>query len=205
MNLIGATDAERDRYLKDFKGVTSKSLINTFLELEYKYLRNINLTMIFDSFDKVAGDYPTYQQHIYSLLKDQFNILISISDPKVIENPTLLDSNSDIINVSYSTDLEIVKQILDNSLISEEMRLNRLDLRYRLRFILSDEAIKRLIIETKGNIVDMKNAIYFLYNEIVLYGVTDYEKVLFQFVQEEINYNPIIKGYVKPERCLRIV
>lgn len=209
INIIHIVGVYDDDFLKTnfpiFRDITYDNLLNDFLTFKELYLKNVKLTLIFDSFDKVASTYPTYQKHIYNLLKDKLSMIIAVSDFKVLKNPEPLNDIGDIIKVNYNMEDEIIKDILNKYSINEQFSFGCLNLKYRLPLILSDDAISRLILETKGNILEMKMAIHYLYNKIALVGECDYEKEIFQFVKNNTNSNLIGRGCTKRERCLRII
>lgn len=202
MNMLLATDDEYDKYFGNLCRIESEDLINMFVELAIFNLDYENITIVLDSFDKIACKSAVYQKHIYQLLKEHFKIILAVSDTKILENPTILNNDSEIINVQYTEDVDVVKNILDYLVVRELFSKEKIDLSKRIRFILSDDIIAQMIQKTNGNLFDMLSATRYLYNH--LDSTSDYADIILGYIDTVINKNPIYTGYYKQERKLFI-
>ena len=181
-------------------------LLEKFLIICKEILNIKEVTIILDNFDRVGYSSNIYQQYIYSLLKKYVNLIISIEDTSIIYEKEKLDKireTSEIILVDYSYDVETVTHILDlllnNSVFSKNEHVIR-----SIKFVLSEDTIKKMIILTNGNLNNMFLAVRYLYNNKETLLPEEYEKFLLNYIEQEICKDEILSGYVRTLNKLKI-
>ena len=126
-------------------------LLEEFLNLAIQHLNYQNITIILDNFDIEKPYSYLYQTYMYGLLKKYLQVVATISDPNVINNPNKLHKLSEdnsLIMMNYSKDVHIVKKILDSF---NQNNMGKNVISCRVRFTFSDEVIAKLINKTNGN------------------------------------------------------
>lgn len=182
-------------------------LLDELLGMMSKNLDIQDFILIIDDFDKVGYSSQRYQEFIYERIKNYLQVILSISDDKVVNDQVVLESFSatnEIIKLDYSCDIEMVKEILDKEVHNILSKRKYYDFRYRLRFVLSDETILLMIEKTKGNLFDMLQAIRKLYNHIDELDINDWNSYIIDYIDREINKSPVISGIIVPKRTLFI-
>jgi len=167
----------------------------SIVSLDVKTIR-----LVIDNFDSIGYSSKRYQTYIYNLLKKYLNIIITISDRTVLnsdERQNNLSKNNELIDLYYNLSVEHVKRII-------EMNFEHENIRTSINFVLSDLDIAILINKTNGNIFDILSAVRYLYSNIENLKREEYRIFLLNYIDKEINKNPLISGVVKRERILHI-
>ncbi len=182
-----------------------ETLFTEFIEKVKKFINISKIDLAFDNFD--TNSCERFQKLIYEDISQYVNVLATISDPLIINNKNKLEDlskNSDIINVQYSYDVDIVKSILDNYSITLLFNNSKYNLGLRVNFLFSNEFIKELIMKTNGNLKDMFQALRQFYNHIEDIDRLNYYDYIINYIDNVINLNPIISGLPKLKRTLYI-
>lgn len=182
-------------------------LLDRLLNLMNKKLDLKDITLVIDNFDVVEGSSQNYQRFIYNRIKSYLRLILTISDKNVVNNDTLLkDFNKDneIVKMDYSKDIDSVRNILDNEVRNTFIRKQHYSMGYNLNFVLSNETIGLMIKKTNGNLFDMLTAVRDLYYHIKDLDVSEYNSYIIDFIDKEINKNPMFTGVIIPERKLYI-
>lgn len=182
-------------------------LLDEILRLISKYLNIKDLTLIVDNFDEVDYSSKRYQEFLYNRIKEYINLILTISDERVIDNNSLLEDfseDNEVIKLDYSTSLDSVKEILEQEVHEILSRDKVFVLNHQLKYVLSDETILLMIEKTNGNLFDMLNALRTLYHHIDELDVIECNAYILNYIDKVINMNPIISGHIIPKRTLHV-
>ena len=123
---------------------------------------NSNNLLILDDFDLVVNNI-NYQNYIYNKLKNKFRVLYAINNNHNLSNNIL--NESQIITIEYNYDDKIIEDILDKYSLYYNL-IDKNNLKTRIRFVISNNNINKLINITNGNINLMKQFIYLFYENL---------------------------------------
>lgn len=202
-----------DLYDKGLKSINQnllnepEILLDELLNIMSKKLDIKDLTVVIDDFDVVEGSSQRYQKFFYNRIKSYLRLIITVSDKEVINNDELLQgfsNENEIIKLDYSKNVLTVREILNEEIYNNFIKTRLLPMKYNLYFVLSDDTIELMIKKTKGNLFDMLTAIRYLYSNIEKLDRSEYSTFLLDYIDGEINKNPILTGIVVPERKLYI-
>lgn len=181
-------------------------LIATLLLLISKNLDIKDMALIIDDFDKVGESSQRYQEFIYKRVRRFLNVIMTVSDKEVVNDAVTLENlkkENRVIKLDYSSDLEVVKEILDQEVNNILRSKKHYEFKYRLRFILSDETILSMIEKTNGNLFDMLRALRMLYSRIDELSVSECNRYILDYIDNE-NSSLLISGITIPKRVLHI-
>ena len=167
-------------------------LLEEFLNLAIKHLNYQNITLILDNFDIEKPYSYLYQTYMYGLLKNYLQVVATISDSNVINNPNKLHKLSEdnsLIMMNYSKDVHVVKKILD-SCVQNNMGKNVISC--RVRFTFSDEVIAKLINKTNGNLLVMIVIMRIFFQHIKEINPLNYEQYLFNILESNNRETEIV-------------
>ena len=167
-------------------------LLEEFLNKALKYLNYQDITIILDNFDVEKPFMRLYQTYMYELLKNYLRVIATISDPQVINNwekLNKLSQNNDLIMMNYNRDVNIVKIILDNSMVQEQ---NKKVISKKVSFMFKDDTIKELINKTNGNLFVMKAVVNEFFQNIAEINPLDYDYYLLGLVDKLLGVNSIL-------------
>ena len=167
-------------------------LLEEFLNKALKYLNYQDITIILDNFDVEKPFMRLYQTYMYELLKNYLRVIATISDPQVINNwekLNKLSQNNDLIMMNYNRDVNIVKIILDNSMVQEQ---NKKVISKKVSFMFKDDTIKELINKTNGNLFVMKAVVNEFFQNITEINPLDYDYYLLGLVDKLLGVNSIL-------------
>lgn len=175
-------------------------ILDDFLDTFVKRFGKQILTILIDNFDSYGSSSYYYQNAVYSSIKNRMKGVLVVSDETVLnsERKKTLETNNEIIEVNYSFDPETVKEILDTMYINEQLRNNKLSMIVRLRFILDENTIKKMIFITNGNLYEMYTAYKNLINNIDNLNPKDYSKYITDYLCNKSYFEESYK------RCLHI-
>ena len=172
-------------------------LLEEFLDISLKSLKFKNLTVVLDNFDIEKPYMCLYQTYMYDMLKKYLKVVATISDLTIINNQdklTKLSKNNTLVMVNYYKDVNIVKKILDKSLMEKQ---NKNVISKKVSFIFNDNTIKDLIIKTNGNIYIMILTIKTFFERIKDIYLLDYDKYLLAIADECLTINHTYKQKVR--------
>ncbi|MBE5806342.1 MAG: hypothetical protein E7313_06550 [Clostridiales bacterium] len=180
-------------------------LIEEFISIISLDIKSIRL--VIDNFDSIAKSSKRYQIFIYNLLKKYLTFIVTVSDMTVLSNEERkndLKRDNELIEVNYNVNVEDVKKIIEINFSNEKRRFGNNKVITNVNFILSDEEIELIIEKTNGNLFDILRAFRFLYININSIKREEYLLFICNYIDKEININPIFSGKVVPERILHI-
>ncbi len=158
------------------------------IELLYKNMIESNdIKLVLDHFDEVK-DNSKFQQIIFATLKKYFNSIYVTNDISNISNDVLF--NSSLVEVNYAKNIDCIFEILDRYTLYNQL-LPTLDFSHRIRLILDEEDIYKMIKVSNGNIKIMKNIIYNFYTMLKI-NAGNYKDIFNRCLNNDIdNYKKI--------------
>ncbi len=123
---------------------------------------NNNYLLVLDDFDLIVNN-VNYQNYIYNKLKNKFKVLYAINNNHNLSNNILKETQ--IITIEYNYNDKIIEDILDKYSLYYNL-IDKNNLKTRIRLVLSQNNINRLINITNGNITLMKQFIYLFYENL---------------------------------------
>ena len=180
-------------------------LLENLLKIIKDALDLEKITLIIDDFDKACNSSQRYQLYIYNTIIKYLNFIIAISDETVINDErklNLLKNESEIIKINYNFIVEEVKDILDKKSVQLLIENKICNLNYRVCNFFSNELIKKMIVETKGNIYDMLTILEYLYRNIDKYSKEELDKIVMDYIINKINKNAMLTGKILTKRTL---
>lgn len=190
-----------DEYILKHPEVLLEEFIS-IISLDVKSIR-----LIIDNFDSIGSSSKRYQTFIYNLLKDYLKFIVTVSDRTVLNNEERKNNlriHNDLIEVNYNFSVENVKRIIEISFANEMRRFGNDKVITHINFILSDEEIALMIEKTNGNLFDILIAVRNLYSNIHALNKEEYGAYILNYIDTEINKNPLITGKIKSQRILHI-
>ncbi len=183
-------------------------LLEEFMSIATRILDYKTITLAIDDFDSIGYSSPTYQKYLYNVLSQYVGLLATISDKNVVASKEIqneLSENNDLVLVDYSKDVEVVKELIDRMNLREMFLLGDAKYRMPISLVLKDETIALMIQKTNGHIGNMSYAIKTLYSKMDELTKEQYDEFLLHFIDTVINKNPILTGFIVPERKLHIL
>lgn len=180
----------------------SDQLIDQFLTKSLKIFDNEEFTLLIDDFDINNVSSDSYQKELYSILKGKFHTILAVSDNRLSKDDfrkRLLVDN-DIVDVNYSYDIDYVREILDQMIVNEMIRVKDFDFRKRIMFILTDSVVEKLIILTNGNITEMYKAVICLADAMKYISKDKYIEFLNNYFEEKQEQNKELIGMIRERR-----
>ncbi|MBE6156885.1 MAG: hypothetical protein E7161_03970 [Firmicutes bacterium] len=180
-------------------------LLEEFLEIATKTLSYETITIVLDNFDVVGGPSQHYQEYMYRTLSQYMRLVVTVSDSRVINNPeriTDLEKTNDIVDVNYTQDIEIIKEILNSVFIQSSILSGNTKYRVSIDSMLSNETIALMVSKTNGNLFEILRAARGLYSRMGELSPSEYDAFVLDYLDREIIKNPILSGYTKQERRL---
>ena len=165
------------------------------------FIKIEDIKIIIDDFDKLSYSSKRYQKIIYSLLKNKLQLITTVSDESIINNPQKISDYGYVLDVDYSFDLETIKNILNLELL-KSFKSKKSGIVIPSIEIFSDKFILRMIKKTNGDLDIMKRIIARLCFHIDELTVTQYESFLNDYIDYETKYYAIVTGNVSPIRKL---
>ena len=129
----------------------------------------------------------------------RLKVIATVSDLNVVtsdERKQELSKLGVIIPVDYSFDLETTSEILDTHILEKGfLKGNELFLK-RLRILLSDETLAKLIEKSKGNLFEMKIVLSEFYLNLPNLNKEDYEN----FILNCLKNIEVTRGIIYPSQ-----
>ena len=119
---------------------------------------------------------------MYELLKNRFKYIFTVSDIKLLNRED--NKDYDIVDVNYSSNIDVVREILDKMIVNELVRTNEFDFRKRIIYFLSDEEIREIIDLFRGNIEYMYWAISSLVRNLDTVSKEEYMSYIRNYYEE---------------------
>lgn len=185
----------------------SELLMIKLINLMNKKLGIKDFTLAIDNFDKMGGGSQMYQEFIYNILKQYFRLILTISDKNVVcnnEKLQLFNNDNEIIKMDYSKDIKIVREILLEEIRNYFTKVKKTIVKKYIHFSLNDETIELMIKKTNGNLFDMISAVKHLCNNVEILNIDEYSSFMLNYIDNEINKDPLLTGMIIPERKLYI-
>ena len=180
MFLIANYDSKEEKLGEYYSN--PESLFAEFTIEVRKVFKDKEPIVVVDKFDNARSFSSWYQIGMYELLKNRFKYIFTVSDIKLLNRED--NKDYDIVDVNYSSNIDVVREILDKMIVNELVRTNEFDFRKRIIYFLSDEEIREIIDLFRGNIEYMYWAISSLVRNLDTVSKEEYMSYIRNYYEE---------------------